>query len=324
MKNSVALCTYNGGKYIKEQLESILGQTTPVDEIVVCDDGSTDNTLNIINSFSVTSSVNLRIYRNETQLGPGCNFQKAIDLCTGDIVFLSDQDDIWNSAKVETINSYFESHPNISVVFSNGELITSNGEPMQDTLWNHFFSGEIRNMFDKGLDLEAFAEDNRVTGATIAFRKKYVHLSKDVRYCPGFYHDYVIALTALKTGSLGYIDECLIKYRIHKEQVCSLDVRASKIKHNPDWGYFPQNVVYQFCNTAENYDRLNFLSFRFRTKHKALAPLFILKHLPDYQHHYHRGWKCAMTYDIKRAFNHSFYRILSFISRNVFHSSRED
>ena len=77
---SVALCTYNGEKYIREQIESIINQTMLVDEIVVCDDGSTDDTLNVIKQINAETPVNIRIYQNETNLGVCANFQKAVKL----------------------------------------------------------------------------------------------------------------------------------------------------------------------------------------------------------------------------------------------------
>ena len=81
MKLSVALCTYNGAKYIEEQILSIMNQTMPVDEIVVCDDGSTDETLQIINRIKEKSRVEIRVFCNDTTLGVCAIFQKAVDLC---------------------------------------------------------------------------------------------------------------------------------------------------------------------------------------------------------------------------------------------------
>ena len=96
MKCSVAIATYNGEKYIREQLLSILNQTVPVDEIVVSDDGSNDNTLNIIKEFHDSRIV---IYE-ESHLGVKQNFGNAISKTTGDIIFLADQDDVWERDKL--------------------------------------------------------------------------------------------------------------------------------------------------------------------------------------------------------------------------------
>jgi len=91
---SVALCTYNGELYLREQLESILKQTFPPDEIIICDDGSTDTTIKILEEFRRKSFIPVKVYYNKENLGVSKNFEKAISLCSGDIIFLSDQDDV--------------------------------------------------------------------------------------------------------------------------------------------------------------------------------------------------------------------------------------
>ena len=114
MTVSVAMCTYNGALYIEEQLRSILAQTVPVNEIVICDDGSTDATISVIEKVRKDVErlgMRLLLKENRTPLGVNANFEKAMGLCSGDIIFLSDQDDVWESNKVETIKRYFEEHP---------------------------------------------------------------------------------------------------------------------------------------------------------------------------------------------------------------------
>ena len=86
-KISVALCTYNGEIYLREQLESILEQTLPPDEIIICDDGSTDATIKILEEFRRKSFTSVKVYCNKENLGVSKNFEKAISLCSGDIIF---------------------------------------------------------------------------------------------------------------------------------------------------------------------------------------------------------------------------------------------
>lgn len=134
MKISVALCTYNGEKYIEEQLRSILKQTVSVDEIVICDDGSTDNTVAVASSVLGKGNIPYRIEVNETSLGVAKNFLKALRLTSGDYVFTCDQDDIWHKGKVEAfINEARESKKEL--YFSDGELVFSDGAPMGSTIW---------------------------------------------------------------------------------------------------------------------------------------------------------------------------------------------
>src|SRR4051812_35139545 len=101
MKLSVALCTFNGDKFLVEQLESILSQDLPVDEIIVCDDRSSDETLYLIDTFIRKYPGVIKLHQNESTLTSIRNFEKAIGLCTGDIVFLSDQDDVWLPEKTK-------------------------------------------------------------------------------------------------------------------------------------------------------------------------------------------------------------------------------
>ncbi len=95
---SVSLCTYNGEQYIREQLQSIFNQSMPVDEVVIGDDGSSDATLSIINTFK--EKYPIRVLESGQKLGTIRNFLRTIFECTGDIIFLSDQDDIWVPCKV--------------------------------------------------------------------------------------------------------------------------------------------------------------------------------------------------------------------------------
>ena len=120
MKLSVAFIVYNGSNYMEQQLDSILNQTVKVDEIVVCEDNSTDNTREILEKYNKANPGLFIILHNTQNLGSNKNAEKAIQQCTGDIVFLSDNDDEWLPNKVERTLEYFEAHPNLNGVFSNG------------------------------------------------------------------------------------------------------------------------------------------------------------------------------------------------------------
>lgn len=99
---SIAMTTYNGARFVEAQLRSILEQTRQPDEIVICDDGSRDDTVNIIRRIIKTSGTDrIRLIENEQNLGYIRNFYKAISLTKGDYVFLADQDDIWHRDKIE-------------------------------------------------------------------------------------------------------------------------------------------------------------------------------------------------------------------------------
>src|SRR5258708_26884212 len=113
---SVAMCTYNGAKFVQEQLRSIVAQSAPVQEIIICDDGSADESCAIVDAFSREHPGIIRLYRNSTRLGYSQNFAQAISLCRGDIIFLSDQDDSWLPARVERIAALFAGDDRCAVV----------------------------------------------------------------------------------------------------------------------------------------------------------------------------------------------------------------
>src|SRR5205807_5785827 len=110
------MCTYNGAKFLQEQLRSIVAQSRPVQEIIICDDCSADATCEIVEAFSSQHPGIVRLYRNDTRLGYSQNFAKAISLCRGDIIFLSDHDDSWLPTRVEKMAALFAGDDQCAVV----------------------------------------------------------------------------------------------------------------------------------------------------------------------------------------------------------------
>ena len=113
---SIAMATYNGARYVREQLDSFARQRRLPDELVVCDDGSCDSTLEIVNDFARRAAFPVRIAVNDANVGYTRNFEKALSLCDGELIFLSDQDDVWFDTKIEEILAYIESHPKCLMV----------------------------------------------------------------------------------------------------------------------------------------------------------------------------------------------------------------
>jgi glycosyltransferase involved in cell wall biosynthesis len=134
MNISVVVCTYNGEKFIKEQIFSILRQSVRIDEIIVCDDGSSDNTIayvkEILNIYNIAS----KIIINDQNLGISKNFENGIKHTSGSIIFLSDQDDIWMPNKIEKHLSIYNRNPDINLIFSNAKLL-KDGVFEKDLLW---------------------------------------------------------------------------------------------------------------------------------------------------------------------------------------------
>jgi glycosyltransferase involved in cell wall biosynthesis len=120
---SIAMAAYNGAKYLQEQLDSFLSQTRQPDELIVCDDGSSDATRDILERFRQSAPFAVQIHRNETRLGFTKNFEKALLRCSGDLVFLSDQDDVWFTTKVDVVEKALLSHPEKLLVVHDGKLV---------------------------------------------------------------------------------------------------------------------------------------------------------------------------------------------------------
>ena len=123
------MATYNGEKYIGEQLKSILSQTLLPNEIVICDDLSTDNTINIINDFKIKSNIKIRYFQNEKRLGFGQNFSRAIGLSKGDLIFLSDQDDFWFNDKLSYSVNQMQLNNKSYLFYNNAEFCDANLKP---------------------------------------------------------------------------------------------------------------------------------------------------------------------------------------------------
>ena len=121
---STAIATYNGAEFLPRQLDSILEQNRKVDEIVVCDDNSTDGTWELLQEYQAKYPKIFRIFRNEKNLGVAENFEKALSLCSGEIIFIADQDDFWQKNKTEKMVSPFKNRKIIGVY--SDSLITDN------------------------------------------------------------------------------------------------------------------------------------------------------------------------------------------------------
>jgi len=127
MKISVAMATYNGSRYIREQLESIAAQTRQPDELIVSDDGSTDETTSIVRNFAKNVSFEVILLEHQERLGVSKNFEQAIARTSGELVFLCDQDDIWFPEKIAVMTEYFTSHPGIHIAIHDCKFLFGDG-----------------------------------------------------------------------------------------------------------------------------------------------------------------------------------------------------
>jgi glycosyltransferase involved in cell wall biosynthesis len=223
---SVAMCTCNGEAYLKQQLDSIRAQSVPPDELIVCDDASTDRTVGILEAFKESCSFPVTIIVNQTRVGVCKNFENAIRHCSGDIIFLADQDDIWLPFKFETIMAAFDSNPDCGYVFSNADLIDEQGNDIGRDLWTSIgFDKKQQGKYAAGDQLSIMLKRfTLVYGMTMAFRA--VFRPKLIPFECGFplatAHDTWISLILSSIGVRGVaIPASLIKYRQHPKQLAS-------------------------------------------------------------------------------------------------------
>ncbi len=201
MKISVCMATYNGEKYIKEQLDSILCQIGENDEVIISDDSSTDNTVEIINAFN---DDRIKIYKNEKEKGYTRNFENALEKASGDIIFLSDQDDIWIEDKVKKMTEILE---NYDFVVSDNSIVNENLEVINKS---HFEVYKTKNGFLTNLLLP------RYVGACMAFKKNVLQKSLPFpNNAKLSAHDYWISLIAEMYFKSYKLDEQLLLYRRH-------------------------------------------------------------------------------------------------------------
>lgn len=219
MKISVAMCTYNGAEFLPAQLQSIVTQSRPPDEIVICDDGSTDETRNLLEKFAAESPIPITLHINERNLGSIKNFERAITLCTGDVIVLSDQDDVWRSDKLQVFESVLNKTPSAGIIFSDAEIVDEHLNPLNRRMWDEVgFDAHRRKLVRTGRALEVLIHGWTVTGATMAFRKNFVKLSLPIPDEIAMIHDGWIALTIAAVADVVAVDEPLIKYRQHAQQ----------------------------------------------------------------------------------------------------------
>lgn len=216
------MCTYNGEKYLREQLQSIASQTLLPDELVICDDRSTDSTTDIIGDFTSSAPFPVRLHINPVNLGAAAkgitrNFEQASRLCTGDLIAFCDQDDVWLPRKLARMVQTMEENPQLGGVFVDAQLIDDQGVPQGILLseTNGMTRREHRRLM-RGQVLPVLLSMTKVYGCTLMVDAKL--LIKLLPVPPNWWFDaWVPCMVAVHSG-LAFIPEPLFYYRIHAAQ----------------------------------------------------------------------------------------------------------
>lgn len=216
---SIALCTYNGSKYLEVQLESILNQTYQNLEIVIVDDRSTDSTYELLLSYQSKYPDIIRLYRNEKNLGFVKNFEKAISLCNGSLIAISDQDDIWNCNKIAT---QVESIKENILIYHDSLMVNEDGVSLKTSI------SDLKNMYSGGSPLP-FLFNNCVSGHSILMKKELIN---DILPFPKeIFYDWWIAFKATQAGTISYLDCTLVHYRQHDGTITSPTLTTKTDEH---------------------------------------------------------------------------------------------
>lgn len=219
---SVVMCTYNGAKYLKEQIDSILQQTMADFELVVCDDCSNDGTWEILQDYA-SSNDKIRVCRNERNLGFLKNYEKALGLASGEYVAMSDQDDIWMPNHLEVLVNLLGDR---TIACGNSLLVDENGDSLGMTLKEQ---EDLTVVSDNPMDvaLSIMVYRNPFQGAAMLFRRSF--LEKALPIPEGVkYHDSWFAALACFMNGISYTDEVVLHYRMHGSNVSGLHKKKSR------------------------------------------------------------------------------------------------
>lgn len=258
---SVVICTYNGKKYIKEQLDSLKRQTVFIDEYIICDDNSLDNTCDIIENYiEKNPELNIKLFRNNKNKGVIKNFEFGLKQASGDYIAFCDQDDVWLPNKIElSLNKIQEMeekygknvpllvHTDLVVVDENLDIINQS-----------FFKQEGLNVYKDKDILKALFLQNNLVGCTIVFNRiaKILSLPFPEHI---IMHDYWLGLVVACKGKIEFINQGTIKYRQHKENVVGVKkyISYTALKKIFDKKYLDKSIS---SIIKQNKDLINFKS----------------------------------------------------------------
>lgn len=265
------MCTYNGAAYVAAQLQSILAQTYPLHEIVVVDDGSTDGTLAILAAFAARYPL-LRWYQNTRNLGYNKNFEKALGLATGEVLAISDQDDVWHPQKVERLLRHWTQG---AAIYSDSVGFTGEvpAEPRPGRWMNRL----------QGTDPRQLALYNTMSGHAMMLRRELLALA--LPFNPAVYYDWWLAVVAMANGGVAYHPEILVYQRVHGNNASSEQPETNRQLLARERQTFAHNLE-QFCTTPNLtgaqrafYDRLAYLWQEVIKGRKRTALfLFLMRH----------------------------------------------
>lgn len=236
MEISVVLCTYNGERFIENQLDSILNQTIPVTQVIIIDDFSSDSTLDILKRYNA-EYMEVELVTHQKNKGITKSFQEGIKLADKEIIFLCDQDDIWELNKAERFIEKFREEDDL-LVFSNADLINETGEKINGSFFEKLnVTVKEKLLIEQNEADLVFRKRNIMAGSSAAFSSELKSIVLPLIHGEtNMLHDRFIAsvTAAIYPDRIGLIDEKLSSYRIHDNQT----IGFKKINENQNVSKF--------------------------------------------------------------------------------------
>lgn len=251
---SVVMATYNGGKFLSQQLDSVLEQTYCNLEIIISDDCSTDTTWDIIEQY-VKQDHRITAYQNEVNLGYIKNFEKGIGYCKGDYVAICDQDDIWYKEKIDLLMEAIQQH---DLCFCDSELIDECNQSLNKKL------SDIKRLGAYTCCLP-FVPGNCISGHATLIKRET--LLQALPFPDSFVYDWYLAFFTVCIGSIAYLNQPLVQYRQHRNS----SIAAVKVKNNTKKKKDAQQEIQSIRNRIKIFYEI--------TERFAVPDRIVLKHL---------------------------------------------
>ena len=287
MKVGVLVATYNGIKFIKEQLDSILNQTQKVDEIIISDDGSSDGTFEFLNEYAgIHSDDNIVVVKNCGEHGATKNFENAYRNSIADILFFADQDDAWKQDKVEVFIKAFEKYPECGLVFSDAIVTDDKLNSIEKTAWDYFFpdvrdfliKDETYSIIDRDYFVKRVKSVNVLPGMSIAVKRNI--LKNIVPFNSILVQDDMITMYSAINSKICCVNRIESYYRQHKDNAIGISGnsatrRNSLLKLIKNSSMELKSVMYdfvraQYYNGLDNIGEFPFLDNIYQCQKKRL------------------------------------------------------
>lgn len=288
MTTGIAIALYNGARFLEDQLDTLRLQTLPPDRVVLCDDGSKDNTVEIVRSY--IEKYNLQdkwqLYINEQNLGYAKNFYTAMSLCNTDIIYMCDQDDLWKADKLEKMNRVMEDHSEISLLMCKGGVIDADGNALHGLLISETKeTGALTSISAKEV-LRSLSWIGMLMCVRRTFLEEWLS-----RLCPAKApHDFALALCASDSGAFYTYDYVGAFHRRHDNNAANEEHRISKVLNLKTKlrdmkmynGYLEQLLLAQLPLSENTLSMLSYRLERAKGREQAIRQRKMLQLLKTY------------------------------------------